>query len=89
MHKISKSNLNICQRHLQGGFLVYYRMMTGDTTKLVTIVHFTTSLINQMTCAGGSDIQLVKLGHRLYYLIFLLQNLHVNAEIMEKFTSEI
>ena len=42
-----------------------------------------------MTCAGGSDLQLVKLVYKLHYLIFFLQNLHGNAEIMEELTSEI
>ena len=42
-----------------------------------------------MTCAGGSDLQLVKLVHTLYYLIYFLQNVHGNAEIMEAFTSKI
>ena len=42
-----------------------------------------------MTCAGGSDLLLVKLVQKLYYLIFFLQNLHGNAEIMEEFKCKI
>ena len=42
-----------------------------------------------MTCAGGSDLQLVKLVLTLHYLIFFLQNLHGDAEIMEEFASKI
>ena len=48
-----------------------------------------TSFIIQMTCAGGSDLLLVKLVHKLYYLTFFLQNLHGNAEIMEEFACKI
>ena len=63
--------------------------MIANTTQLVIIVNCPTSLIIQMTCAGGSDLQLVKLVHKLHYLIFFLQNLHGNAAIMEEFTSKI
>ena len=48
-----------------------------------------TSFIISMTCAGGSDLLLVKLVHKLYYLIFFLQNLHGTAEVKEKFTCKI
>ena len=50
------------------------------------IVNFPTSSIIQMTCAGGSDIQLIELVHRLHYLIFFIQNVHVNAEVMDECT---
>ena len=42
-----------------------------------------------MTCAGGSDLQLVKSVLTLHYLMFFLQSMHGNAEIMEAFTSKI
>ena len=42
-----------------------------------------------MMCAGGSDLQLVKLVLTLHYLIFFLQTLHGNAEIMEEFISKL
>ena len=48
-----------------------------------------TSLKNLMTCAGASDLRLVKLVHKLHYLIFFLQNLHGNSEIMGVFTIKI
>ena len=73
---------------MQDGFLIYYRKMTAVTTKLVTNVNSPTSLIILMTCAGESYLKLVKLVHKLHYLIFSLQNLHGNAEIIEKFTSK-
>ena len=62
--------------------------MTAVTTKLVTIVNFPTSLIILMAGAGGSDLKLVELVHKLD-LIFFLQNFHDNAEIMEEFKSKI
>ena len=69
---------------MQEGFLIYYRKMTAVTTMLVTNVNFPTSLIILMTCAGESCLKLVKLVHKIHYLIFFLRNLHGNAEIMEK-----
>ena len=42
-----------------------------------------------MTCAGGTDLQFVKLVHNCHYLIFFHQNLHSNGELMGEFTSKI
>ena len=63
--------------------------MNGHMTMLVIIVNFPTSLVIQMACAGGPDLQQVKWVHKLYYQIFFLQILHDNTEIMEEFTSKI
>ena len=51
------------------------------------IVNFPTSSIIQMTCSGGSNIQLIKFVHKLHYLTFFIQNVYVNAEVMDECTS--
>ena len=50
---------------------------------LVSIVNFPTSLIVLNDVLRWVRPIVGKIVHRLHYLVFSIQNLHVNAEIME------
>ena len=89
MHRILKSDLKLSKASARW----VPRLLSVDdcehNSASYNCEHCPTSFIIQMTCAGGSDLLLVKLVHKLYFLTFFLQNLHGNAYIMEEFACKI
>ena len=75
MHRILKSDLKVVKAsarwipHLLSEDDCIHNQASYNCT-----VNLSTSLITLMTCAGGSDLLLVKLVHKLHYWIFFLQN---------------
>ena len=53
MHRILISDLKGAKASARW---IPHLLSEDDTTKVVTVVNFPTSLINPMTCAGGSDL---------------------------------
>ena len=89
MHRIFKSDLKLSKASTRWVLLLVSVDDCEHNPASYNCENCPTSFRILMTCAGGSDLLLVKLVHKLYYSIFFLQNLHDNAEIMEEFTCKI
>ena len=89
MHRILKSDLKLSKASARW----VPRLLSVDDCEhnpaSCNFENCLTSFRILMTCADGSDLLLVKLVHKLYYLIFFLQNLHGSVEIIEEFTCKI
>ena len=69
LHRILKSDLKLSMASARWVPRLF-SVGIANTTQLVTIVNCPASLIIQMACAGGSDLLLIKLVHKLHYWIF-------------------